>query len=71
MHCVIIGFSIKCLIANQKKIFIDERYQIAKTSMLYLLDAVECMLRKQETSLSAIFQKLELEINQLMVDIIF
>ena len=39
MHCVIIGFSIAAY-NKPKKIFIDERYQIAKNINGYLLDAV-------------------------------
>ena len=38
MHCVIIGFSIAPY-NKPKKIFIDERYQIAKKHQWYLLDA--------------------------------
>lgn len=38
VHCVIIGFSIAPY-NKPKKIFIDERYQIAKNINGYLLDA--------------------------------
>lgn len=69
VHCVIIGFSIAPY-NKPKKIFIDERYQIAKTSMV-IFWMQRMYMSRAEISLSAIFQKSELEISQLMVDIIF
>ena len=63
VHCVIIGFSIAPY-NKPKKIFIDERYQIAKNINGYLLDAANVYVESRNKPIDGgyyLFEKEEME----------